>query len=123
MVGLVRHSQRKRRETDRPDLRIPAPVFDSTRPRGGSSHEDKTCPHLLREPLAKRCGGALGRQLPTRPVRPHCRAEATLSEAIAVVVCSLLPRGPVASWTREGNAEGQNSFGSLRSGPFSGSIG
>jgi hypothetical protein len=27
MVGLVRHSQRKRRETDRPDLRALAPVY------------------------------------------------------------------------------------------------
>ena len=33
MVGLVRHYQRKRRATDRLDLRTPAPVFDSTRPR------------------------------------------------------------------------------------------
>src|SRR6516162_9089459 len=30
MVGLMRHSPRKRRETDRPDLRTPTPVFDST---------------------------------------------------------------------------------------------
>src|SRR3984893_14487034 len=43
--------------------------------RGGSIHEDKTCPHLLRESLAKRCGRALGRKLPTRPTGPHCRGE------------------------------------------------
>jgi hypothetical protein len=37
MVGLLRHSQRKRRETARSGLRTTAPVFDSTK-KGSSSN-------------------------------------------------------------------------------------
>jgi hypothetical protein len=33
---------------------------------GRSIPEDKPCPHVPRESLAKRCGGALGRKLPAR---------------------------------------------------------
>ena len=38
MVGLLRHSQRKRRETARSGLRTPAPVFDSTSKRSSSNN-------------------------------------------------------------------------------------
>src|SRR5258708_3046508 len=42
---------------------------------GRSMPEDKPCPHVLRESLAKRCSGALGRKLQTRAAGPHHRGE------------------------------------------------
>jgi hypothetical protein len=57
------------------------------------------------------------------PAGSRDRFERQPPVAAAFRLCPLLPRGTRASRTREGNAERQNSFGSLRSGPFRGTIG
>ena len=51
MVGLVWHSQRKQRETDRLDPRTPAPVFDSTQPKSSPNAEGRV---VLEAYMAKR---------------------------------------------------------------------
>jgi hypothetical protein len=57
---------------------------------GRSIPADKPCPHALRESLAKRCGGALGRKLPTRPTIPFTvtlRGANTLPDSSSVFAC------------------------------------
>ena len=58
-------------------------------------------------------------KLPTRPTGSHHCAERKSSEAIALGVSQLLPRGPHTSWTGEGNAQLQDSFKAFRSRTFS----
>ena len=53
-------------------------------PGGRSIPEDEPGADLLRESLAKRCDGALGRKLPTRHVGSYYRGECTPSETASL---------------------------------------
>src|SRR5262245_24900750 len=59
-VGLVRHSQRKRGVTDRPDLRPTAPVLDPTLGGGGpATRPRQSCKRPPSGPSTKGWGGTL----------------------------------------------------------------
>src|SRR6516165_12091567 len=57
--------------------------------------------------MAERGGGALDRKLSARAVGSHYCGKRTPFEETSVRLCSLSPRGPHASRTREGNSGGR----------------
>ena len=75
--------------------------------------------NLVRESLAERRGGTVDRKLSARPVGPcHC-CERTPSEETSFRLHLLLPGGPHASRTREGNSGGEDLFRKRRARYFS----